>query len=376
MAKTRAMAMVSAVDKAKTHGAKAKVQNRKPLKLDSVTITIPRRQKQVNPTPQPNRSPSSARSVSEPSCSPSPAGFTTSSSESIKQDDILKEGWHLLKAYMDGEKHASTKVVSDFLKAVSQLELEKAFGEIMGCEDDDEEGQKVLQAMLKMKLAESETQEGPKIPKHKTMFHPKFFEEDSASQHPICNPTPFSHARSSSPTATPGTARPYRMMGLPSSSIPPTLPCPIPSVSGHSLSTLEKPESLLLEEVDNVFHLDGHEQALPNDQGSVASNKPNDAGHLTAVAKSNRVLEISVAVKERRRTLLNLVKQQRKKASAKMKEQTSKSQMKGKGKGKGKKRKGNNISKAPDDNTDEPSGQAGEENKEMDKKQGHLQLLS
>ncbi|KAE9405475.1 hypothetical protein BT96DRAFT_988510 [Gymnopus androsaceus JB14] len=332
MAKTRAMAMVSAVNKAKTHGAKAKVQNRKTLKLDSVMITVPHRQKQVNPMPQPNRSPSPARSVSEPSGLPSPA-----------------EGWHLLKAYMDGEKHASAKVMSDFLEAVSQPELEKAFGEIMGCEDDDEEGQKVLQAMLKTKLAELETQEGPKIPKRKTMFHPKFFKEDSASWHPIRNPTPFSPACSSSPTATPGTARPYCLMGLPSSSIPPTLLCPIPSVSEHSLSTLEKPESLLLEEVDNVFHLDGHEQALPDDQGSVASNKPNDAGHLTAVAKSNRVLEISVAVEERRQTLLNLVKQQRKKASAKMKEQTSKN-----------------------DDVDESSGQAEEENEEMDKKQGRL----
>jgi len=164
-------------------------------------------------------------------------------------------------------------------------------------------------------------------------------------------------------------------MGLPSSSIPPTSPCPIPGVSGSS-STLEKPESLLLEEVDNVFHLDGHEQALPDDQGSVASNKPDDPGHSTAVAKSNRALEISVAVEERRRTLLNLVKKQREKASAKMTEQTSKSRTKGKGKGKGrgkgKERKGDDISKVPEDDVDEPSGQAGEENEEMDKKRGRL----
>jgi len=161
------MAKVSAVDKAKTRGAKAQVQNGKTLKFDSVTIAAPRCHKQVNPTPQPNRSPSPAISMTKPSHSPSPAvGLTGSGSESIKQDDILKEGWHLLKAYLDGEKHASAKVVSDFLEAVSQPELEKAFGEIMGCEDDDEEGQKVLQAMLQTKLAESETQEGPSTSIH------------------------------------------------------------------------------------------------------------------------------------------------------------------------------------------------------------------
>ncbi|KAE9395689.1 hypothetical protein BT96DRAFT_942213 [Gymnopus androsaceus JB14] len=268
------------------------------------------------------------------------------------------EGWHLLKAYLDGEKHAYAKVVSDFLKAVSQLELEKAFGEIMGCEDDDEEGQKVLQAMLQTKLAESETQEGPKIPKRKTTFHPKFFEEDSASRRPICDPTPFSPAHSSSPTATPGTACPYHTMGLPSSSIPPTSPCPIPSVSGHSLSTLEKPESLLLEEVDNVIHLDGHEQALPNDQGSVASNKPDDPGHSTAVVKSNRALEISVA--------------SNKGEGEGEGEREGEREGKEKGKGKGKGKKGDDISKVPEDDVDEPSGQSGEENEEMDKKRGRL----
>ena len=161
MAKNRAMAKESAVNKAKTRGAKAKVQTAKNLTLDSITIIVPRRQKQVKPTPQLNRAPSPVRWTTQPNRSPSAAGATTSGPDAIKREDILKEGWHLLKAYMDGEEHVSANEVHEFLKAVAQQELDKAFGDIMGCENDDVEGQKALEAMLEAKLAELDKPERP-----------------------------------------------------------------------------------------------------------------------------------------------------------------------------------------------------------------------
>ncbi|KAE9391351.1 hypothetical protein BT96DRAFT_945426 [Gymnopus androsaceus JB14] len=111
-----------------------------------------------------------------------------------------------------------------------------------------------------------------------------------------------------------------------------------------------KHEHVLPEKVDNVVHLDRHEPGPADDQGSVANNKPNDTQHETVVTKLNRALEIFFW--------------QREQAEVKMK--CSKSQTKGKEKGK---EKGEDT---PEDNIDKMSGQAGKEDKEIEKNQGRL----
>lgn len=167
MMKTRNRAKISAVNNAKTHAGKSKVQRGDrnggtDQVLESVTITHTRRGKKTQvtgiagPSSQPARSHSPAHSSSPdvappgpsgyPACSPSPAcspppvatPFNASGQpvpEVLSHNTILKEGWYLLKRYFDNS--ASADEVYMFLEDVWEAELEQAFADITGCELDD-----------------------------------------------------------------------------------------------------------------------------------------------------------------------------------------------------------------------------------------------
>lgn len=152
--KTRKMAKASAVNNARTRASKAKARNKATTRLvmDSVTITTPprpRRKRLVDTEATPlAKPPPHSQLIPSPS-QIEPAG--TTSADAISRDDILIEGWHLLRDYMNDKPGASVGEVSDFLGTISEPELDKAFGDIMGCEPKDHKRHQELANMLDMK---------------------------------------------------------------------------------------------------------------------------------------------------------------------------------------------------------------------------------
>lgn len=68
--------------------------------------------------------------------------------------DLLKEGWVLLKRYIDNS--ASVDDVDEFLKVAKEPELVQAFSDITGCEPEDHTRQADLASKVASKIAELE----------------------------------------------------------------------------------------------------------------------------------------------------------------------------------------------------------------------------
>lgn len=315
MAKTREMAKVSAENHAKTRGGKARARNGEMrLVMDSVTIPSPARLRKKKPTnvPPPIRQPSP---MDPGTAGPPPA-------DSIKREDILNEGWLLLKGYM-GDEGVSAGQVSDFLEAVSEPELDGAFREIMGCDPDDFQRQQELAEMVESKLKELDTQ----------ALQPPCTEEESASRPymnnftgptstPTDTPTPYGvNATPHAPTSSPTTPRPFRTTEIPSSSAPPSSPSPV--VLAGSL-------------VEQGLDLDEGTPGNTVEQPTADTLAGNSTEQAAAEDTSNDTAHVKEgSIKVRREKLLALVAQ--KQASAVAQKRSKKKKLvaeKGKGRGK------------------------------------------
>lgn len=138
MAKTRNRTKISAVNNARTRGAKSKAQSGG---QGGATAQTPARRR--GKKSQATRSPSPvAGSSNPPARAPSPAVVPADQpscvldTEALSRNAILKEGWYLLQSYFNDT--ASADEVYAFLKDVHEAELESAFADITGCEPDDE----------------------------------------------------------------------------------------------------------------------------------------------------------------------------------------------------------------------------------------------
>lgn len=353
------MAQVSAVNNARTRGSKAdaRASNARNVQAGNTgNITdapaSPRKRRQAPPPPQPEDLPQQA---DPPARISAQAGDTPS--ESTRQDNILKEGWLLLKAYLlDG---ASASQVSDFLDKVSQPELQKVFGDIMGTEDEDVERKDALSKMIDAELERLDegkqeplglsilslrfyhtdsnivttetTQKAQPKKKRATTFRPNFSNVDSASRPPrhvkkgaapkgslserMDSPLPPSSPAPKGPSPSPASSPtpPYNLgsKGIPTSSIPPSSPSP-----DAGFRNCRQPE----DQSDNNSDVIPPVPVVEEHIGSTFDPEPNPTvspvAGVVAVAKKQKHTIKSVAA--RRTQLLSLVQKQRANARTKM----------------------------------------------------------
>ena len=144
MIRTRGMDKLSAVNRAKTRGGKARALNDvagKQLVMESVTI--PGRHRALKRT----------RTAAEPvelAHPPTPIGEEAPGAAA--ESTVLRDGWTLIKRYFIDQ--VGPDAVSGYLESVmdpvSKDELEKGFSAAMSCEDD--EARQIVEAKIEEKL--------------------------------------------------------------------------------------------------------------------------------------------------------------------------------------------------------------------------------
>ncbi|KAF9070982.1 hypothetical protein BDP27DRAFT_1362213 [Rhodocollybia butyracea] len=210
MTRTRRMDQLSAANRAKTRGEKARAA-KTTLVMESVTIPVPRR--------APKRAHAAAKTVEHPQTieaprPPTPGGGepsvapTETTAPSEGELTVLREGWKIIKRYSDDKVGAGA--VSNYLDTVmdpaSKAELEKGFSDVMSCEDA--EARQIVEPMIHEKLKQFDHAPLPKLrpapaKKQKTTFRPHFAPspEDSTSRLPATKTTAYLRTPTLSPSS-------------------------------------------------------------------------------------------------------------------------------------------------------------------------------